>query len=251
MHGGEACATNSMSYAERADLGRRDRCPERRGRALMAHQWLWVNRLVVWRWQGAAVAEQHWPDRDGFACRRWRQGCGDGRRVGRRGLGDRGAVRWRQWVAGRGVDQVGEAGGVVQARHAQRRETEQVEQGLADRYVGVPAGVDAGLDRAAEHEQRNARPVGKLDAVWGELEVGSDHVIIPPAPVVPGQQEDCTLPQPGRGDRVHRLPHLVLAEAYVGDRVLVKGWAVPDHGECRQCARLGVGDDLVGADDIR
>jgi hypothetical protein len=33
--GGEVCATNSMSCAERADLGRRDRRPEQLGRALM------------------------------------------------------------------------------------------------------------------------------------------------------------------------------------------------------------------------
>jgi len=33
--GDEACATNSISCAERADPGRRDRHPERRGRALM------------------------------------------------------------------------------------------------------------------------------------------------------------------------------------------------------------------------
>jgi hypothetical protein len=36
MSGDEAYATNSMSCAEQADLGRQDRRPERRGRALMA-----------------------------------------------------------------------------------------------------------------------------------------------------------------------------------------------------------------------
>jgi hypothetical protein len=47
MGGDEACATNSMSCAERADLGRRDRRPVWRARALMPNVVRFLSRLFM------------------------------------------------------------------------------------------------------------------------------------------------------------------------------------------------------------
>ena len=148
-----------------------------------------------------------------------------------------------------GSNEIGQADGVVEPADPQRRQPQQVKNGLPHADVGVPAAVDAGLDPASEHEQRHPRAVRQLHPIGGVLDVRRDHVVVPAAPVIPGQQAHGVVPVAGLDDRVHGLPDLVLAFAHISRRVLVIRAVVPDHGQVRQGG--GVGDDLVAAHDVR
>jgi hypothetical protein len=160
-------------------------------------------------------------------------------------LGDRGAERRGRGHGRTRVDQISEAGCLIESGDSERGQPEQVQHGLSDADVGAPPTVDADLDPAAEHQQRDPGAVGQLDPVGGVFDVRGCHVVIEPAPVVPGQQEHGVVPQPGGHDRVDGLPDLVLALAHIGYRVLVIRAVVPDHAQPGQVRC--VGDDLVAA----
>jgi len=65
----------------------------------------------------------------------------------------------RRWVglSRGGVEEVGEAGCLVEARDPERGQPEEVQDGAADADVGVPAAVDPAVDAAAARRALDSR----------------------------------------------------------------------------------------------
>ena len=148
--------------------------------------WLLWEWRVVGRRQSGSVSQNHVAD-GLWGGRGWRRG-----RVGSGWRGRRWRERERAAVGRRRgsrrlsrVDQVSEAGCLVNAGHAERGQPEQVDRGLGNAGVTTPAAVDARLDVAPEDQQRDAWAVGQLDVIGRVLQDGCLDVIVVSAPVVP------------------------------------------------------------------
>jgi hypothetical protein len=83
---------------------------------------------------------------------------GDGR-ARRRGYIERASVSRRGGSRAQGrIDEIRKARGLVDPRYLERWKAQQVDRSLGDAGVAAPTAVDAGLDVAAEDQQRNRRP---------------------------------------------------------------------------------------------
>ena len=81
---------------------------------------------------------------------------------------------------------------------------------------------------------RDSGAVGELDAVGSVLHVRRPDMVIPAAPVVPGQQEYGVVPVPGFHDGVHRLPDSVHSVCHILGGVLVSWAFMPYVGKSRK-----------------